>query len=461
MGNNRLLAGSAEVDITPAMGTQIAGDIGRRRPAEILIDPLFAKALVLDDGNRKLCILSIDVLAITREWADAIRNGAKERFGLDPDAVMVHVVQNHAAPSIGHFFFNFDCEYVPPELSWLEGGDDEYHPVAVERTLAAIGRALESVQPVRVGIAAGVENRVAFNRRFVMRDGTAEMGFRGHPPTDVAYNEGPMDPELGVVSFTTDSLQPVALLLHHTCHPVHGFPQRYITGGWPGAWSAGMRQRYGADCVPLVINGCCGNVHHHNYLNPAHQDTAEGMGATLTDATVPVLKQLVYQGDSGLDYATRTIKIPLRQVTAQQLEEAKQLLAEHPTPIWKEGLEGIAAHWDWMYAVMRLDLDKLYRQSPFFEYEIQAFKIGDFALVALMGELFVEGQLRLKLESPAARTFVAHMSHGYVGYIPTPQALERGGYETWTSNGSKLVPEALDMIVDNSVDLLKGLFSSS
>lgn len=73
--------------------------------------------------------------------------------------------------------------------------------------------------------------------------------------------------------------------------------------------------------------------------------------------------------------------------------------------------------------------------------------------------VFVEAQLRLKMESPAARTFVANMSNGYAGYVPTARALERGGYETWTSSNSKLVPEALDMIVDSSVELLDGLFA--
>jgi neutral ceramidase len=456
--NKELLAGAAQVDITPRMGTQLAGDVGRRRPAEILIDPLFAKALVLDDGERRLCILSLDLATITREWSDKIRNEAKERFGLDPEGVMVHAVQNHAAPAVGHFFFNLESEYVPPELSWLKGGDDEYHPVAVERTVEAIGLALENMQPVRVGIAAGVENRVAFNRRFVMRDGTAEMGFGGHPPSDVAYNEGPIDPELGVVSFTTESLQPVALLLHHTCHPVHGYPERYITAGWPGAWSSGIRAMYGDECVPLVINGCCGNVHHSNYLNPAHVDTAERMGATLTQATMPVLKRLIYQDDSSLDWGTRIAKIPLRGVTEQQLAEAKALLAQHPTPMWKEGGEGIAADWGWVFAVGRIDLDRLVRQDPYFDYEIQVLRIGDFALVALMGEPFVEGQLRLKMESPAARTFVAHHSHGFLGYIPTPQALGRGGYEV-NVHTAKLAPEALDTIVDNSVELLKSLFA--
>jgi hypothetical protein len=441
------------------MGTQIAGDIGRRRPAEILIDPLFAKALVLDDGQQRLCILALDVEDITRGWADRIRNGAAERFGLDPAAVMLHVSHSHGAPTIGHCFFNYESEYVPEELSWLRGGDDAYNPVAKERTLDAIGLALRDMQPVRVGIAAGVENRVAFNRRFVMRDGTGQMGLRGHSRSDVAYSEGPIDPELGVVSFTTESLRPVAILLHHSCHPVHGYPHRYITAGWPGAWSSHVRAMYGDNCVPLVINGCCGNLHHRNYLLRDQVDSAERMGATLAAATVPVLKQLAYQHSSGLACASRTIKIPLRHLTERQLTEAKQLLAENPTPIWKEGLEGVAVEWDWMYAVMRLELGRLCGESPDFEYEIQTFRVGDFALVGLMGQPFVEGQLRLKMESPASRTFVAQTTNGQAGYAPTPRALERGGYETWISNASKLAPEALDLIVDNSVSVLKTLFA--
>jgi len=63
-----------------------------------------------------------------------------------------------------------------------------------------------------------------------------------------------------------------------------------------------------------------------------------------------------------------------------------------------------------------------------------------------------------EVESPAARTFVAHQCHGYLGYVPTAEAIRRGGYETWTAGWSKLVPEALDMIVDGSVKLLKDMF---
>ena len=110
MEGSRLLAGAARVDMTPKMGTHLTGAPGVGRPAEILIDPLFAKALVLDDGERRMCILSLDLLAAKREWGNQIRNAAKERFGLDPDAVMVHTMQNHGAPSLGVTDLNLDPE---------------------------------------------------------------------------------------------------------------------------------------------------------------------------------------------------------------------------------------------------------------------------------------------------------------------------------------------------------------
>jgi len=459
MEDRRLLAGAAQVDITPKMGTHLEGDLGRSRPAEILVDPLFAKALVLDDSERRMCIVTLDLTVAPAKRCDEIRTGARERFGLDPDAVMVHLMQNHAAPSLGHADLSLDPEFIPPGLPWLVNTSDEFTRFAVERSLEAIGRALGNLQPVRVGIASGVENRVSFNRRFVMRDGSGEMGLGDHPATDVAYNEGPIDPELGVVSFTTESLRPVAFLLHHTCNVVHDFPLRCVTADWPGAWSSRIRARYGDYCVPLVINGCCANIHHGDFLGDHEINTTERMGATLAEATLPVLKRLVYQNDSRLAYANRVIRIPLRKVPEHELAKAKALLEEHPATMWKEGEEGTAALWEWMYAVSKLNLDNMIQKDPKFDFGIQVLKIGDFALVGLYGTVFVEAQLRLKMKSPAARTFVASNANGYAGYVPTPQALARGGYETVTGTNSKLVPEALDMIVDSSVGLLNSVFA--
>ena len=46
-----LKAGMAKVVVTPPVGTQLAGYAGRTDPSTGVTDDLYAKALVLDDGN--------------------------------------------------------------------------------------------------------------------------------------------------------------------------------------------------------------------------------------------------------------------------------------------------------------------------------------------------------------------------------------------------------------------------
>lgn len=452
-----LKVGAAQVDITPKMGTQIGGDIGRRRPAELVVDPIYAKALVLESGGRKACLLSLDLTLVTAEWTAEIRRLAAERFALAPEAVMVHPVQNHAAPYLGHAFVRDACKLIPPEFRWLRGGDDDYHLFAVERIIEAIRLANERLEPVQFGAASGMESRVAFNRRFIMRNGTAAT----HPAVgdpNILHTEGPIDPELGVVCFTREDLKIPAVLLHHTCHPVHGYPHRYITAGWPGAWSQGVKGLCGEDCVPLVINGFCGNVHHVNHLDPNYVDDYRRMGRLLTETTEKVLKTVTYQNEGVLDWKAKRLKIRLREFDPKELEAARKLVAENPEPMWSNK-EKTAVSWEWVYAVANLDLYEEQQETPEFEYEIQVFRLGDVALVAVPGEPFVEGQLRIKLESPVRYTYLAHMSNMYAGYVPTKEAVNRGGtFETRISRWSKLVPEALDMIVEEAVGMLKEVF---
>ena len=141
---------------------------------------------------------------------------------------------------------------------------------------------------------------------------------------------------------------------------------------------------------------------------------------------------------------------------------ARRLLKEHPQPMWKDA-EKTAVEWDWVYAAMQIDLDAHVRRTPTFDYPLQVFRLGNTALVSVPGEPFVEEQLRIKLASPAAFTFMAHMSNSFMATVTALrgaglQAFARGGYETQTSAGSKLAPEALGMIGDAAIGMLNDMF---
>ena len=451
--DNTFRAGAARVDITPLPGVQLAGDIGRFRPTEEIRDRLHANALVLETRGERICLLSLDLLGVTKHWSDEIRQRASARFGLNADHVVVHAVQNHAAPSLGHFFVKDECRLIPAEHLWLRGGDDAYHEPTTQKCVQAIGEVTAKLEPVSVRVGRGIDGRVASNRRFIMRDGSAVC----HPAAcdpDILHVEGPTDPEVGVMTFVSRRDETVAALLHHTCHPCHGYPHRFVIGDWPGAWSQLMRKACGDECVALVINGCCGNIHHGNPLDPDSTSEYRRMAGLLMETTTRVLTRMETIDATPLNVERTVLRLPLRKLTDEVIAAAQAIVDEHPQPRWLDE-DRTRVDWDWMYAVATLDLKDTQDHDPACDYEIQAFRLGDAALVTVMGEPFVEGQLKIKLKSPAPHTFVAHFCNGFAGYVPTREAMSRGGYETRTANWSQFQPDALDAIADAAGDLLR------
>ncbi|MEI6387329.1 MAG: hypothetical protein WCQ50_11880 [Spirochaetota bacterium] len=453
-----LSVGVAETTINPRFGMQIDGNIGVRRPAQFIKSDLHARAIVFQQGEKRFLLLTLDLLAVTKEWTDAIRDFAAVELGFERDAVAVHVAQNHSSPSLGHIMLSDRLE-AARKYPWIRGSDPDYGPLALEGIKPMIRAAAADPRPVRLLFGSAIEARCAFNRRTVLRDGSAVM-CEGSLHPDALYREGPIDPEVGVALFTNDGLVPVAALLHYTCHPVHWHPHNAVHSDWPGAWAELVRTSLLPASIPLVLNGCCGNVQHADAYNADREDSPESMARLLTAAVERALASPCRtEGAPLLDYRTVRFDLPFRSFPPGIFENAHALLEGHPEPAWLDA-DKTRFEWDWAFAASLLDLEARLAAEKAFEYEIQALRLGDLAILVLPGEPFVEAQLEIKQRSPAKRTFLAHMSNFYVGYIPTPAAILRGGYETRPSSASKLAPEALGMIVERSLCLLGELFRS-
>jgi hypothetical protein len=457
MRPSTLQIGVARIDITPEEGTQLAGNIGHRRPMEEVRDRIYATATVLDDGTTRLCLLAANLLSSTTHWSDILRARVGELLGIPAEQVMFHVHQNHATPSLGHLF-TFEKESSEPmdAWPWLLGGDEAYHPWCVDQLCTAAEQALADLSPVTLEAGRGMDGRVAFNRRFLLRDGSAIT----HAQCDrdqILACEGPMDPEVGVWRFLDGEGKTKAMTLHHSCHPCHGFPGRYVIADWTGQWEVEMMEG-GEAQTALTLNGCCGNLHHCDHLSPAPMHDYRRMAEMLAETTRKTLESDMHGLDAvPLKSPSRTLQIPWRHLTEEETAEAQAKLDAFPEPEWEE--EGEKVAWDWVYAVGRLDLAKMQRAYAFKPYEIQVFRIGDAAIVGLKGEPFVEAQLEIKLKSPAPYTTVAHFCNGYAGYLPTRKAFEGGGYETRTGSGSHHCEEALEMVTSASIQMLNELFA--
>ena len=449
-------AGAAQVDITPEKGIQIAGDIGRYRPVEEIRDSLFAKALAIEGNGKRVCIVQMDLTMLEQKYGDIIRHSAAERFDMDPESIILHATQTHSTPALGHELISDEYNNLPPEAWFLHGGDERYHPIAIQGILEAIEKALANMRPIGMMAGRGIDGRVAFNRRYIMRNGTGQT-HPGNCDPNILQAEGPVDPEVGVMLFIDDNGARIAALLHHTCHPCHGYPLRWVSAGWPGAWARNTQNIFGSQCVSLVLNGFCGNIHHRNHLDPSQTDNYTDMAQKLTETTQKIVMQNMREIPSDtLAYAMQTIKLDRRKPDAAEFKAAKKLLAEHPDPMWTDKAK-TSVHWDWVYAVALMDLSNHYKKSPLYDYPVQVIRLGDVSIVGIPGEPFVEEQLRIKLKSPAPFTFCAHMANGSAGYIPTERAFAYGGYETRTANWSCLAPDSLTRIGDFAIQMLQKL----
>ena len=465
-----LRAGAAAVDITPALGTHLSGSgMGERRGARSVLDPLYARAVVLESGDRRVCLISLDATIVTADYTERIRAGVAAQAGVEPAAILVHAVQTHSAPSLGYFMLDPDFPlHTTAETEYLRGAERVWSDLAAAAAVRAAVTAAGDLQPVRVGVGRGLVAGDAFNRRGVGRDGTILMPKpqgRAQQPlgiTELSHLEGPMDPELGVLCLRRPDGATVAALLHYTCHPVNVFGQRDtyydVSADWCGALAGGVQGILGGDAVAMVLNGCCGNLNPWHPFDPEHTPDHRRMGASLTTMAGRILDTLAYADEARLEARVRHIDLAYREIPPARREEVERLLRQHPEP--PRGDDGEVDP-TWFRAASTRSVELCRAREPVFDYEIQALRIGDTAVVGLPGEPFVEGQLAIKLAAPSTYTFPTHLTTQYVGYLPTRDAYARGGHEANedVTYWAKFAPGCLEQVVDETVDLVGELFA--
>jgi hypothetical protein len=179
------------------------------------------------------------------------------------------------------------------------------------------------------------------------------------------------------------------------------------------------------------VRACSGRqlglwIREYDVLNPHRDDAPQSMAALLTGAVKQARTNPCFGDDHPvMAYKTVRFGIPSRQFPGEVPVNAHKLPAEHPEPIWTKP-EKTRFEWRWHFAASLVDLEDVLASQKDFEYEVQALRLGDLAILALPGEPFVHAQLEMKQRSAAKRTFVAHMSNRHVGYILTREAIRRG-----------------------------------
>src|SRR2546429_1933928 len=143
-----MIVGVAQVDITPTTTVDLSGFAARTNPMTGVLDPIFAKALYLCDGNEKLLWLNLDVLALSHDFVRDIRSACRQ---LGIERVLLSATHTHAAPAT-------------IELTGCGERSAEYLKKLHEDCLIGAKNAIARAEPAQM-VFAQTELKLAIDRR--------------------------------------------------------------------------------------------------------------------------------------------------------------------------------------------------------------------------------------------------------------------------------------------------------
>lgn len=401
------MAGWSSAQITPEPGIHMGGYWSRTSGALDIHDALMARALVFSDGRDRVGLLALDLVGLASSSVADIRAGVADRVGIAPHALSVCCTHTHAGPLTVPF-------------RGMGEIDEDYLRTLKSTAIDAVAVAAESMLPAELAYARPTV-QVGINRR---------QGLGGE--TVIGSNpEGPVAPYAHVLQVR----QPGGgrcVLFSHACHAVVlGNTNHSLSADLPGAAVRQVEERTGQ--MALFVNGACGDINPHKASSTFEE--VDKLGGELAQAVVASLDQAKQLGGAGVAWSRRQVDLPLldppplAKIAAEKLvlaaKSAVKVLMAGGSDYWAQLVPRARLEWAGdMLALARSGARGL--SQPF---EIHGLRIGPVALLGMEGEIFVRYQLDLEQSSPLQPTMLCGYANGCVGYVPTADEYERGGYE--------------------------------
>ncbi|MBI3087351.1 MAG: neutral/alkaline non-lysosomal ceramidase N-terminal domain-containing protein [Candidatus Omnitrophica bacterium] len=226
-----VLAGAAKLQLIPPVSVPLAGYSRRHGKRSTGVhDPLFVRAVVLQDADTTVALVSCDLLIIDEALFEAVRRKVEPAFHGRPFTLLLAATHTHSGPgaygrkfleklSMGHFD--------PRVLDFLAG-----------RIAEAVAAAASDLQPADLRYATGSAMGLTVNRMDA---------------------NGPVDAELTVVSFETPARRPLAILVNFAAHPTTlGAWNMALSADYPGVVARELEARH-PGAVSLFLAGAAGD----------------------------------------------------------------------------------------------------------------------------------------------------------------------------------------------------------
>jgi hypothetical protein len=415
-----LKAGMAKAVITPPVGVRLCGYAARTQPSIGVLDELYAKALVLDDEEKRLALVVCDLLWVGKELVNDIRKRIREQADIKEENVMITAIHTHCGPDLEH-------------------AGESYIENLKSQVAGAVSAACNHIKNARIGFASG-ECYVGMNRR----NPKSPSG----PYFLYNWPQGSVDPTVTVARIEDETRHVVGVLVNHACHPVTLGPNELnISRDYPGHALRVLEDVFGEDIIAMFVNGCCGNI------NPAwifdRPDVSPPPPRVFPESLEERLRETRRLGQILGGEALKA----LQSITDLSSEANLKIKRSNvKLPIRKDVPENILK-WIERTKVGEPDYENHQRilKGEDLVTEIQAIRLNDTAILGLPGEVFVEYQLEIRRKSPFKHTFVSELANDSIGYVPTADAYKEGGYEPSTTvlerdAGTKLTQAAINLL---------------
>lgn len=367
----------------------LAGWAARTEPGRDTLADLHAKALALEESRgSRLVLLTVDLIAVSREIAAAVARAVQDRWGLPRERLMLCASHTHCGPEIRPDkvpFFRMPPDYackISPYANWLTA-----------RLVEAAGAALMDMKPARLR-ARQTTAPFAQNRR----------------------GASVVDHDVPVLDVTADGRR-LAVVFGYACHNTTMPPEdgRYC-GDYAGFAQAALEAKNpGAVALFIAGAGADQNPEPRGSLDLTHR-----YGQTLAEAVQRRLATPNAEGEitGSLRVAYDEIALGFQPLPTREQLEAQRVSADLPMRTKAE------------YLLEKLDRGELF--APSHPCPLHVARLGDsLLLVALGGEPVIDyaREFKRRFAAPGRLVWVAGYANDMFGYVPTARVLREGGYE--------------------------------
>lgn len=385
----------AKAVITPQKPIRLAGFGHRIGNFTDVRQDIQARCLILEDnsGNRT-AILSVEMLCVTEEMTNCVREYLSGRYGIRPENVLLSATHNHSAP------------YLVRNAHPLLGEFNEEYASFLKVTIQnMIDQAMKTAIPVSCSYQS-TKVYLSVNRRLKV-DGIVEMR---------PNFQGPADPDCHLLRFhheATGALE--AVLLNYACH-ANITDINQVNADYPGVL-CGLIEAEHPGSAALFLQGYTGDIRPRAVIGDEFFrggfEMAERFGQSFYRTIRPAL------GTAGetlrLDLKGAIIRREITTVNqiADDLSTGKDLSVE-PYTSWH-----------------RLFADRPERLYEPRILQVQALRITEKVfLIAVNGEVVGDYARDIRAAFPDCRILAAGYSNTLLGYLATAQQLQEGGYES-------------------------------